>query len=620
MRKSLLLSSAAVLLGNLTPAQVQLELVVNGLNAPVDVAHAGDDRLFVVERPGRIRIVDAEGQLLSQPFLDLTDRVLADAGEQGLLGLAFHPQYPTNGRFYVYYTAGTGNGTLRLSRFNVTSDPNVASTNETILWSLDKPFQNHNGGDLEFGPDGYLYFAPGDGGGAGDPGNQAQNMGVAFGKVLRIDVNGPAYTIPASNPFVGVSGVLPEIWASGLRNPWRFGFDRQTGDLWIGDVGQGEREEVDRWPAGDNSGPNFGWRCYEGNLPYETSGCQPQSSYVSPVIDHPQSDGWCSVIGGRVYRGSLYPSLQGKYIYSDFCHGRVHALQPNGSSWTPQTLISTGSQGVTSIGEDVNGELYFCNMSQGALYHLTDASTVVRVSPKVWLGGAYVSASGDMRDALRTQGLVPATEPYTALGHPQMAQGGGEQVSTTVLNVSNANAVVDWVRVELRSTADPSVIVATSQGLLQRDGDVVAADGSSPLTFHVGPGNYHVLLRHRNHLACMTQAVSLSPTATTIDLRSTATAVWGTNARWSFNGQQLLWPGDIDRNGIVAYTGAENDRDLILQAIGGSIPTNTVQGYLATDVTLDGVVKYAGSDNDRDVILQAIGGTVATNTVEEQAP
>ncbi|HPF90448.1 MAG TPA: hypothetical protein PLL57_07310, partial [Flavobacteriales bacterium] len=387
-----------------------------------------------------------------------------------------------------------------------------------------------------------------------------------------------------------------------------------------GDVGQGEREEVDRWPAGDNSGPNFGWRCYEGNLPYETSGCQPQSSYVSPVIDHPQSDGWCSVIGGRVYRGSLYPSLQGKYIYSDFCHGRVHALQPNGSSWTPQTLISTGSQGVTSIGEDVNGELYFCNMSQGALYHLTDASTVVRVSPKVWLGGAYVSASGDMRDALRTQGLVPATEPYTALGLPQMAQGGGEQVSTTVLNVSNANAVVDWVRVELRSTADPSVIVATSQGLLQRDGDVVAADGSSPLTFHVGPGNYHVLLRHRNHLACMTQAVSLSPTATTIDLRSTATAVWGTNARWSFNGQQLLWPGDIDRNGIVAYTGAENDRDLILQAIGGSIPTNTVQGYLATDVTLDGVVKYAGSDNDRDVILQAIGGTVATNTVEEQAP
>lgn len=620
MKKHLLVLGTSIVLCQTAFAQVELELVVNGLTAPVDVTHAGDGRLFVLERPGRIRIVDTSGRLLTQPFLDLTDRVLAAAGEQGLLGLAFHPQYSTNGRFYVFYTAGTGNGTLRLSRFNVTSNPNVASNSETILWSLAKPFQNHNGGDLDFGPDGYLYFAPGDGGGAGDPGNHAQNMGSAFGKVLRIDVNGTSYTVPPTNPFVGVAGVLPEIWASGLRNPWRFGFDRLNGDLWIGDVGQGEREEVDRWPAGNNSGPNFGWRCYEGALPYETSGCQPQASYVSPVIDHPQSDGWCSVIGGRVYRGSLYPSFQGKYIYSDFCHGRVHALQPNGNSWTAQTLIASGSQGVSAIGEDANGEIYFCNMTQGSLYHLIDASAVVRVAPRVWLGGAYMTATGDMRDALRTRGLIPATEPYTGLGYRRVAKGGGEQVTTAVLSVSNANAVVDWVRVELRSVANPATVVACRQGLLQRDGDVVAVDGTSPLTFHVGPGSYHVVVRHRNHLACMTPAIALTATAATVDLRASATAVWGTNARWSKEGQQLLWPGDVDRSGVVMYAGSGNDRDLILFAIGGTIPTNTVAGYLATDLTLDGTVMYAGSENDRDLILQAIGGVVPTNTLVEQVP
>lgn len=599
---------------------MELELVVNGLTAPVDVAHAGDGRLFIVERPGTIRILGADGALLPQPFIDLTDRVLADAGEQGLLGLAFHPQYATNGRFYVFYTAGTGNGTLRLSRFNVSGDPNVASTTETILWSQAKPFQNHNGGDLDFGPDGYLYFAPGDGGGAGDPGNASQNMGSPFGKVLRIDVSGTSYTIPPTNPFIGVQGALPEIWALGLRNPWRFGFDRQNGDLWIGDVGQGAREEVDRWPAGNNSGPNFGWRCYEGDVPYETSGCGPASSYVGPVYAHPQSEGWCSVIGGRVYRGSLYPSLQGKYVYSDFCHGRVHALSPSGQGWITETLIATGSQGITAIGEDVVGELYFCNMTQGALYHLIDASAIVRVAPKVWLGGAFTAATGDMSDALRANSLVPPTEPYSTMGYRRIAKGGGEQVNTSVLNVTGTNAVVDWVRVELRPNTSPGIVVATRQGLLQRDGDVVSADGLSPLTFHVGPGSYHVVVRHRNHLACMTQALALTGTSTTVDLRVGSTSTWGVNARRQVGTQYVLWPGDIDRNGTVSYTGSANDRDLVLQMIGGVIPTNTVQGYHASDVDLDGVVKYTGAENDRDLILEAIGGQVPTNIVEEQLP
>lgn len=620
MKARQLLVPALVILQASAFAQLELEVVTTGLSGPVDVAHAGDARLFIVERPGRIRILNADGTLRTQPFLDITDRVLSAAGEQGLLGLAFHPQYATNGRFFVFYTAGTGNGVVRLSRFSVTSDPNVASNQETILWSLAKPDQNHNGGDLAFGPDGYLYFAPGDGGGAGDPDNNAQNMATGFGKVLRIDVSGATYTVPSTNPFVGVQGVLPEIWASGLRNPWRFGFDRLTGDLWIGDVGQGAEEEVDFWPAGNNTGPNFGWRCYEGALPYSTGGCQPQSSYVAPVRSHPQSDGWCSVIGGRVYRGTLYPNLTGRYIYTDFCHGRIHSLRPSGQTWVAETLIPTGSQGMVAIGEDANGELYFCNMSQGTLYHLIDASAVVRVAPKVWLGGAYVQTDGLMRDGLRTNDMLPSTEPYTALGHRRVAKGGGETLAGTVLAVNGNNAMVDWVRVELRTPAMPGMVVACRQGILHRDGDVVAADGTSPLTFHVGPGNYHVAVRHRNHLACMTTSIALTTTATTVDLRAAGTTVWGTNAREQVGDQRLLWSGDVGGNGTIAYTGAGNDRDVILQMIGGSVPTNTVDGYERADVNLDGTVMYTGAGNDRDRILLSIGGVVPTNTVTQQLP
>ena len=625
MRNTILLST--ILSVSLVRAQqIELEIVRGGFDDPVDIAHCGDARLFVVERGGTIRIVQPDGAIDPQPFLDITDRVLSQSGEQGLLGLAFHPQYATNGRFFVFYTTGTGNGVMRLSRFTVTADPDQAgAASETLLWSLAKPYSNHNGGDLDFGPDGYLYFAPGDGGDGGDPGNRAQDLQVGFGKMLRIDVDsGSPYGIPPTNPYVGNANALPEIWASGLRNPWRFGFDRQNGDLWIGDVGQAEREEVDRWPAGDNSGPNFGWRCYEGDLPFNTSGCQPAGSYVAPVSAHGRTPlSWCSVIGGRVYRGAAYPAMQGRYIYSDYCHGRLFALNPGGGgAWTPQELTTSGTFGMAAIAEDAAGELFAVNTSNGNLYRIIDRAAEVRLDARVILEGPYEQGVDRMRDDLRAEGLVPTTEPYTtSLGFPRVARGGGEVTTGAVLGVTGDNAVVDWVRVELRSAAAPAIVVATRQGLLQRDGDVVAADGTSPLTFHVGAGSYHVAVRHRNHLGCMSAVpVALSGTATTLDLRSSATATWGSGARKTVGTRSVLFAGNTAPDKRLSYMGEGNDRDPVLIAIGGSTPTATQTGYRTQDVDLNGVVRYTGTDNDRDPILVNVGGSVPTGVRVEQVP
>ncbi|HEY0977512.1 MAG TPA: PQQ-dependent sugar dehydrogenase [Flavobacteriales bacterium] len=622
-----LLSIANALFSFAALAQIEMEAVItSGLNSPVDIAHCGDARLFIVERPGTIRILQPDGKLAPQPFLDITDHVHSASSEQGLLGLAFHPQYATNGRFFVYYVTGTGNGTLRLSRFTVSSDPDVAAaSSEVVLWSLAKPYSNHNGGDLDFGPDGYLYFAPGDGGDGGDPGNRAQNMAVGFGKVLRIDVNsGSPYGIPPTNPYATSNTVMREIWAAGLRNPWRFGFDRQNGDLWIGDVGQDAQEEIDRWPSANNSGPNFGWRCYEGTQAYNVSGCQPQNTYVAPVFSHMQNQGaWCSVIAGRVYRGSLYPSLQGKFIYSDYCHGRLHALVPDGNGgYTSQQLTSSGNYGIACIAEDVNGELYVVNTESDMLMRIIDPSATVRVSPKVFLEGPFNSSAGLMGDALRTAGTIPLTEPYTTrLGFSHVASQGGEVVAPSVLGGTGNNAIVDWVRVELRSAAHPSVVVASRQGLLQRDGDIVSIDGVSSLTLHVGPGSYHVAVRHRNHLGCMTASpVALSTTTVVVDLRVAATATWGTEARKSIGTHRVLHAGNTMGDGKLSYTGAGNDRDPVLLSIGGVVPTATINGYHESDVNMDNTVRYTGTTNDRDPILVNIGGVVPTAVRTEQLP
>lgn len=359
--------------------EIELQLVTTGVDDIVDIAHAGDDRIFCVLSPGTIRIVQ-NGSLLPTPFLDITDRVVS-GGERGLLGLTFDPNYAQNRWFYVHYTANTPGLTSRISRFTTTAlNPDSAdAASEEILYSTPQPFGNHNGGDVEFGQDSMLYISLGDGGGGGDTQNNAQTLSNPLGALLRIDVSlpGDTFLIPADNPFVNAGGdTLPEIWAYGLRNPWRIGFDALTGDLWLGDVGQSAWEEIDFWPAGDNSGPNFGWRCREGFVAYNMSGCGPVTDYVEPLAVHPNGP-WCSIIGGRVYRGSEYPALYGHYIYTDYCEGEFHSLLPDGlGGWEQTMLAETQGQGFVVIAEDSALALYAGNRNTGTLYKIIDPMNV----------------------------------------------------------------------------------------------------------------------------------------------------------------------------------------------------------------------------------------------------
>jgi glucose/arabinose dehydrogenase len=353
--------------------ELELSLYVDGLQQPADITNAGDERLFIVERPGRIRIVDGDDNLLSTPYLDIDGRVSPATGERGLLGLAFHPDYAENGYFYVNYTRNSG--ATRISRFSVSeNDPNVADPNsELVLLDISQPYSNHNAGDLAFGPDGYLYIPMGDGGSGGDPQDFSQNRQSLLGKMIRIDVdNGSPYSIPADNPFINDDNILDEIWAIGLRNPWRFSFDRLTGDLWIGDVGQNAWEEINYVPAGTGNGANFGWRCYEGLVPYNLSGCEDAENYTFPIHTYGtgSSDG-CSVTGGFVYRGVDQPGLYGKYVYADFCSNKFWILEPTSSDGWRNTQVLNSSGGIATFGQDSNGELYVGALSAGRVYRLT---------------------------------------------------------------------------------------------------------------------------------------------------------------------------------------------------------------------------------------------------------
>jgi glucose/arabinose dehydrogenase len=342
-------------------------VVEGGLTRPTYLTHAGDDRLFVVEQPGRIRIVQ-NGQLLDQPFLDVTDKVLSEGNEQGLLSVAFHPAYKTTGQFFIYYTRQP-DGAIVIERYAVSkNDPNLADppSAKTILVIPHAQAANHNGGQLQFGPDGYLYIGTGDGGGQGDqhgPMGNGQNRNVLLGKLLRIDVtNQDTYAIPKDNPFG------TEVWAYGLRNPWRFSFDRATHDLYIADVGQNTYEEVDFQPASSKGGENYGWRIMEGLHCYSPSeGCD-QTGLVLPVAEYSHDVGGCAITGGYVYRGSKYPALQSTYFFGDYCSGIIWSLQRNGDQWQMTKRLESGLN-ISSFGEDVNGELYVVDLG-GAIYQL----------------------------------------------------------------------------------------------------------------------------------------------------------------------------------------------------------------------------------------------------------
>lgn len=339
--------------------------MAEGFRQPLLLTHAtdGSGRIFVVGQNGDIQIIE-NGAPRAEAFLDITERVGSSGNEQGLLGLAFHLDYENNGIFFVHYT--DLNGDTVISRFQVSGDANVADpSSETILLQYDQPYPNHNGGQIEFGPDGYLYIGLGDGGSGGDPHGNGQSLETLLGKILRIDVNsGPPYGIPGDNPFVNGGG-LPEIWAYGLRNPWRFSFDRATGNMFIGDVGQGEWEEIDFLPAGIVGGANFGWNYLEGTHPYE--GEAPEG-LITPVTEYNHGSG-CSVTGGYVYRGAALPEWQGVYLYGDFCSGQIFGLvQHEDGTWESRPLFSTDFQ-ITSFGEDESGELYVLDRG-GGVYQL----------------------------------------------------------------------------------------------------------------------------------------------------------------------------------------------------------------------------------------------------------
>jgi len=340
---------------------LELEMVAEGFQAPLGVTHAGDGsgRLFVVEQTGAIRIV-RDSTVLDRPFLDVSELVVA-GGEQGLLGLAFHPQYRRNGRFFIDYT--DVNGDTVVAEVRVSDDPDVADEGSVNpLLEVDQPFGNHNGGQLAFGPDGFLYVATGDGGSAGDPENNGQDTGSLLGKLLRLDVDsGDRYGIPDDNPFA-TGGGAREVWAFGLRNPWRFSFDSETDELWIADVGQGDFEEINRVPGG-RAGLNYGWNVMEGTECFEGSDCD-QSGKVMPISGYTHDSG-CSVTGGFVYRGSRYPALTGGYIFGDYCSGTIWGIDATAEGFTePVELLQSGVF-VSSFGLDEEGELYLTDLNGG---------------------------------------------------------------------------------------------------------------------------------------------------------------------------------------------------------------------------------------------------------------
>jgi glucose/arabinose dehydrogenase len=406
--------------------EIALETFATGLAQPTAIAHAGDARLFLTLQRGQIVLFE-NGRVLSTPFLDIRSLVSC-CGERGLLGLAFHPRYSGNGFFFVDYTNGAGDTVI--ARYHVSAgNPDAADPASGLtLLTIPQPFANHNGGQLAFGPDGYLYVGMGDGGSANDPMCNGQRDDTLLGKILRLDVDAnssssPFYGIPPDNPFAAPGGAREEIWAKGLRNPWRFSFDRSTGDLFIGDVGQDSREEIDFQPAGTPGGRNSGWTVMEGTAcgAGGTSGCPSgvpacnAAELTRPIFEYTHSAGDCSVTGGFVYRGALYPQLAGTYFYGDYCTGKIWGARLTGGAWTTQ-LFAPRATGLTTFGEDAAGELYLATESglfARVVSSAAPAPAVSSVTPDSGSsrGGAMVviTGTGFLSGAAVAFGGVPAS-------------------------------------------------------------------------------------------------------------------------------------------------------------------------------------------------------------------
>jgi len=355
---------------------IAIESFGTGFIKPVSIKNAGDSRLFIVEQDGYIQILNDDGSKNTIPFLDIDNLVIeTNNDERGLLGLAFHPNYNVNGYFYVNYINLVGDTVI--SRFSVSANPDIAdNTSELIILSFSQPEINHNGGDLAFGSDGYLYISSGDGGGIGDPNNNSQNLSNLWGKILRIDINntsgGNNYAIPLDNPFVSNGAAADEIWVYGLRNPWKFSFDSLNGNLWISDVGQNINEEINMI-SGSSSGNNFGWRCYEGTAEFNITNCPAMNTLTFPIAEytHTTSGNFkCSITGGYVHRGTTNTYLNGYYFFADYCSNEIGTIDFDGGDFTINYSGPYNGNNWTAFGEDVSGELYIAGITSGTIYKI----------------------------------------------------------------------------------------------------------------------------------------------------------------------------------------------------------------------------------------------------------
>jgi uncharacterized protein (TIGR03437 family) len=483
---------------------LRLTRIASGLRNPTDIQapHDGTGRLFFVQQHGVVRVF-RNGALLGEPFLDISGKTRG-GGERGLLGLVFPPGFAAKGYFYVNYTDLAGDSVIARYRVRV-GNPDLADPgSETIVLTQRQPFSNHNAGQLAFGPDGYLYVGFGDGGSGNDPQNNAQNRRTWLGKMLRIDTESDLtrYRVPAGNPFVGDATVPPEIWALGLRNPWRYSFDRETGGLWIADVGQNRAEEINFQPASSRGGENYGWNVMEG-FQCLFAGCRPDPGFTPPVHEYGRGEGF-SVTGGYVYRGARYPNLRGVYIYGDYGSGRIWGLSREDGRWMNRLLLAPG-RSISTFGEDEAGELYLADHGAGEIFHLEGqpdqgpppvfaASSVANAAsgePGVVAGslatiyGERLVASGGVRLAARlplprmldgVEVLVDGT-PAPVLGVARTA--GGEQINFQMPHDAGGSAVAA-IAVRRNTVASDAVRVPV---LAQQPG-VFTLDGARGLVVH----------------------------------------------------------------------------------------------------------------------------------------
>lgn len=403
-----------MLLGSSYAQTIELELVQDGFSQPLHLQNSGDNRLFIVEKGGKIKVILEDNTVSPTPFLDLSG-IISTQGEQGLLGLAFHPDYDNNGYFFVNYTNTAGN--TQISRFTVSAaNPDIADPgSELFILDFNQPASNHNGGDMIFGPDGYLYISSGDGGSSGDPNNLAQNIDVLLGKMLRLDIDNPsggnAYGIPPDNPFINTQDARPEIWAYGLRNPWRFSIDIEDNNIWIADVGQGSREEINRQSL-DEGGVNYGWRCYEGSLPFNTDGCPPQSELAFPIAEYGHDNGNCSITGGHVYRGSEYSDIAGLYFFADYCSGMIGSVDREDQV----TIYGDFPGRWVAFGQDVNQELYLIDINEGKVFRLKGSETAGVNSDKIFSFQIVPNPASELISIILNRGEIQEITVYDVQG------------------------------------------------------------------------------------------------------------------------------------------------------------------------------------------------------------